>query len=281
MRGWFAEPSAYTNKEGFLALVEADAWIHRMKPDRRLFLWYNKGDPQPWLMRGLASFYDYYYSALNERLPVLSPADVERLPERLNVAVVASRTGDLSRARQVLEAKGLSIWTQTTVQRGKVTLHLGFAKADLKAVPGVLHLTDFAPEMPATVAATGDRTVRVVSVPKQWSRAATLPLPDPGIGGSFWIHLVVRVTRGTGGFGVLNAAGSAFARRVFVETSTREQDVVIEVHPAEAHMLIVENSTPGEIRAELEILSVELMAKPGTPMWSRLQARVPAPAGQR
>ena len=274
-QGWFSGRESFTNKQAFRLILDADAWIGRFRPDRRLLWWLDGREPKQGLMAGVTGLYLRGYSMLNQELPKLSSKDVELLdgPRRM-VLVVSSKPDSVVRAREALSGAGISVRTErtATIANGPLALSLalfdtkpmsllpGFAVAreGLQEVPGVLSLDQFQPVL-ASVQRSGSVTISAVA--PAWAYLAYAPLRLPA--GETWVRVTARVRKGQVGFGILNVKETDFHVRKFLDEDEDSQDVLLPIsHPEDSVKLIIQNGSVGGRLSEVIVENIGLFARP-------------------
>jgi hypothetical protein len=292
-QGWFRGTEGYSNKQAFETIIAADAWADRMRPDRRMLLWYNNREAKSGVLGGLSSLYLWGWSLINTSLPELQPADYDRIGSGSNILAISTLEGVTARARGALYTAGFAIDDnqETKVSDGGLTLHLEFfnaapkayraegiiAKEGLKEVAGALPLAEVAPDG-GIVSVQADNSLRVVTLPVQWAYAAAESLPfRPTDTGTAWIRISTKVLRGSAGFGVLTRDERDFSVRTSVQPSHGFRDVMLMLqHPEDSSKLIVENDSPRGEKAEIVISSISLFARADSFLEKRLQSAVPS-----
>jgi organic radical activating enzyme len=102
---------------------------------------------------------------------------------------------------------------------------------------------------------------RIVTPAGRWAYAVAIPMIIPsGTTGEVWVCIRTRVIRGEAGFGVLNLEGTAFQDRVYLTAGTDMQTIYLQVlDPADAKILIIQNSTPDGQPAEILLEQVSVL----------------------
>jgi hypothetical protein len=126
MKGWFAgeEPN---NRQGFRIVLAADAWVNRLKNDRKLLWWSDAREPRQGIIYGITSLYLWGYTMLNEQFPELTSKDLQRLSDDSTVLVLSWKPIAMDEARAAFACHGLAIASEntTSVSKGSVSLQLG------------------------------------------------------------------------------------------------------------------------------------------------------------
>ena len=151
-QGWFAG-SKFTNKQAFHLIIGADAWIDRLKPDRRLLTWSDKDEPDQGVIYGVTSLYLWEWSMLNENMPKLSAGDLDHLSTRHTVAALSWKEDAIDAAKAALIGNGFAMVAdrRTVVREGPLALHVGLFSVrpdaalviggeGLREIPGALRL---------------------------------------------------------------------------------------------------------------------------------------------
>ncbi len=299
-QGWFSHSpgSDYTNKQGFQLILDADAWADRIRPDRRVLVWYNQTEPRMGIIGGLSSLYLWGWSLLNVNLPDLVPKDAERIQPYGDILVMSWDTNAILKAQRSLESVGweVSRERETTIRNGKLALHLGFldvtstksenaamiSKEGLEEIPGVLKLSEVLPTTPETLLRS-DEALDITTPAQLWAYAAYTPLPFLDTDrDKVWIRISAKVLSGQAGFGILNSSEKAFYTRTTVAPTTGYQDVTLEIdHPGDSSKLIIEDDTPSGQKAEVKISHIDILALPNSKIWKRLMQKRQAPQASR
>ena len=276
-QGWFAG-SKFTNKQAFHLIIGVDAWIDRLKPDRRLLTWSDKDEPDQGVIYGVTSLYLWEWSMLNENMPKLSAGDLDHLSTRHTVAALSWKEEAIDAAKAALIGNGFAMVAdrRTVVREGPLALHVGLFSVrpdaalviggeGLREIPGALRLEEISTGGSAA-AVQRNPAFRLTAAGPKWSYLAYLPLQFPPDQKEVWIRLHVEVLRGQVGFGILNRKQTDFYARKLVDAGGGTEDLLLHVaRPDDSGNMIVQ---AGESDGKVEVIirDIAVFARPGSPL---------------
>jgi hypothetical protein len=285
--GWFARApgSNYSNAQGYGMILDADAWLDRKLPNRRVLHWYDGREKAAPIFNGLSSLYIDAWSMLNRQMPSLTPQDLDTIYREPNVALVSSNPQKIDGAIQTLRSADWEIEKRTdnTVRSGSMELHMALLSLEPAALrrPGMQRFADVL--RPDAIQASGAAHISrrndaadFVTATEQWQYDGTLPLDfasDPG--DRIFLQISAKVLRGDVNFVILRATG-AYGKTRQLHPTSEYQKVVLELGDDNVNKtMIISNATFGGQSAEVLINHVDVCVPAGSALAKRLGASVP------
>ena len=281
--GWFAAPpgSGYTNAQGYRLIVDADAWLDRQLPNRRLMHWFNNGEKGGPILTGLCSLYIDEWSLLNRQLPLLRAEDSERIDKEPNVVLASFDRQKIEDGVKTLRSADWNIEKRidNTVRSGPLELHMALLSLEpavlrrpgMQRFPDVLRLEAIQASGTAHISYRSDG-IDFVTATQQWLYDGSLPLDFASDHGDpVLLQISAKVLRGDVNIGILRSTGT-FGKVRQLHPSAEFQKVVLELgDDTLKKAMIISNATYGGQSAELLINHIDVNARADSALGKRLR----------